>query len=137
MSERRDSCLAGNGESAWGIFRRPARLFAPGGFFETELLNPIANLIAIEAEQRGGPGVIPARTGQRLDDQLAFHLLEAEALIGQIVVPRCRSPRNRHWKVLRFEPVAVGEKHRSLDGVSQFPDVARPPVSTKQFQRRR
>src|SRR6185436_19681400 len=35
----------------------------------------------------------------------------------------------------RFQPLAICQEHRALDGISQFADVAWPPVSAKQVER--
>src|SRR5216110_2546011 len=54
-----------------------ARLFAPGGFFQAELLHAVADLIAVQTEQRCGLRVVPAGAPERLHDELPLHQLEA------------------------------------------------------------
>src|SRR5688500_6938988 len=61
-----------------------AGLFPLCGFFQPELLNPIANLISVQTKQGGGPGVVPAGALERLHHELAFDRLQADALFRQL-----------------------------------------------------
>src|SRR5262245_62034810 len=46
---------------------------------ELELLDAIANLIAVQAEKRGGTGLIPAAPFECLDNERPLELFEIEA----------------------------------------------------------
>ena len=61
-----------------------ARLHA----FELELLDAIADLIAVQAEQRRGPRLVPAAALERLHDQRALELLEIDAVRRQLHTAR-------------------------------------------------
>jgi len=66
-------------------------VFGPG---EAELLDAIADLIAVEAQQRGGAGLVAAGARERLLDQAALELVEPNA-------------RRRQLEVLRHRPGAA------------------------------
>ena len=71
ITARHGRCHVVQGVKARGIFRSTWGLFAAGGLLETKLLNSMADLIAAETGQRGGPRVIPAGARQRLRDQVS------------------------------------------------------------------
>ena len=50
------------------------------GFSQLELLDAVADLIAVEAEQRRRLGLVPAAALQRLHDQRSLERLEVDAL---------------------------------------------------------
>src|SRR5688572_14238938 len=116
----------------------PALSVLQRGAFELELLDSIPNLIAIEPEHRGGPGLDPAAALERLDDQRTFELLEVDPLrrklnpFGQF---GRRASGQREVPVRQL--VALGEQHRPLDRVSQLADVARPGVGLQALHRLR
>jgi len=47
--------------------------------FEVELLDSVADLVAVQAEQRRRARLVPAGPLERLDDQRAFELFEIDA----------------------------------------------------------
>jgi hypothetical protein len=49
------------------------------GPFELELLDPVANLIAVQAEQSRRFGLIPSAALERLHDERPFELLDVDA----------------------------------------------------------
>src|SRR4051794_30948518 len=51
---------------------------------QRELLDPVADLIAVQAEQGAGARLIATRAAQRLHDQAAFELLEVDAGCRQL-----------------------------------------------------
>ena len=52
---------------------------ASRGLFELELLDPVANLIAVQPEHRGRAGVVPVAPPEGLNHQRAFELLQIDA----------------------------------------------------------
>ena len=76
--------LPGNGLARNRVVRKIPCLGAelpaarPFLHLEAELLDPVANLVAIEAEQRRRPRLVAARPVERLDDELPLELLEVE-----------------------------------------------------------
>ena len=99
------------------------------GLGEAELLDAVADLIAVQAEQRRRPRLVAAAALERLDDQAALELLEIDALGRQ----RDRRAPPCAWPPAPGSPVgsshvALGEQHGALDGVAQLADVARPAV---------
>src|SRR6266542_6630909 len=70
--ENRDLCLCV--EFPCPPWLRHSRLF------QLELLDAIADLIAVQPEQGGRPRLIPSTAFERLDHQRAFELLEVDAV---------------------------------------------------------
>src|SRR5687767_14329185 len=48
-------------------------------FFELELLDPVTNLIPVQAQERGGARLVPAGPLERLNEQRSFELFEIDA----------------------------------------------------------
>jgi Histidine kinase-, DNA gyrase B-, and HSP90-like ATPase len=65
-----------------GLVRKPLNHQRLRGRFlthrEAELLDPIANLIAIEAQERCRPGLFPATSAKRLHHEASFELLQVD-----------------------------------------------------------
>ena len=55
---------------------------------ELELLDAIADLIAVHTEQRGGARLVPSAPLERLHDERALELLEIDAVRRQLQRPR-------------------------------------------------
>ena len=51
---------------------------------QLELLDPVADLIAVQAEQRGRARLVPAAALERLDDERPLELLEVDAVRRQL-----------------------------------------------------
>src|SRR3989442_15825293 len=103
------------------------------GFGETVLLDARIELRACEAEELGRTGLVVPRLRERPDDERAFDLLEVDAAsrqrrhrgrVGRLLRLNSRSDR----QVLGADRTAVGEDHRTLDGVAQLTHVAGPVV---------
>src|SRR5215207_2588487 len=54
------------------------------GFLEVKLLDPITDLVAVQAEQPRRAGLVPAGALERLDDQRSFELFEVDARRRQL-----------------------------------------------------
>ena len=93
---------------------------------EAELLDPVAHLVAVDAEQLRRLGLVAAGALERLHEQLPLDLLEVDAFGRQPELGRRHAARQR--EVLRLELAAVDQQHRALDGVAQLADVAGPLV---------
>src|SRR4249919_2903809 len=92
---------------------------------EAELLDAVPHLVAIDAEELPRLRLIPAGSLERLDKQLPFDLVEADALGRQFEFGgRDRSCQRR--EVTWLEPLVLDEQHRPLDRVAHLADVARP-----------
>ena len=64
------------------------------GSLQSKLLDPVANLVAIHAQQRRGLGLVPAGALERLDDERALELLEIDAAGRQLdAIPQAAAPR--------------------------------------------
>src|SRR5262245_51098791 len=121
-----DYCAVGTKKS------RPARrALLPRdrvGALERELLDPIADLVAIEAQERGGLGLVPAGAFERLNHQRPLELLEVETGGRQLDLaakPDATDGAAR-GEVLDREHRVLRQQHRALDGVPQLADVAGP-----------
>ena len=72
---------------------------------EPEFLDPVANLIAVEAEQGRPPGLVAAPPLERLNDEAALELLEIDAL-----------GRERQPAATGAAPVSAGKSAGSSHG---------------------
>src|SRR5712691_8506007 len=63
--------------------KTPAHLRA-AGFLELKLLDPVANLVPVQSQERGGTCLVPTGPLERLNEQRAFELLEIDAGGGEL-----------------------------------------------------
>src|SRR6187399_2742047 len=63
---------------------RDGVLESGGDALKLELFDPIADLIAVQAQQLRCAGLVPAAPVERLHDEGAFQLLEIDAVGGQL-----------------------------------------------------
>src|SRR5690349_168731 len=75
---------------------------------QSELLDPVAHLIAIDTEQTSRVGLIPVGAIQRLQKEIAFDLFEIEPVGRQLEAGRTRPARQRR-KVLGGQPFVLDE----------------------------
>src|SRR5271165_2333938 len=100
------------------------------------LLQLVVQRLQTDAENFRGPGFIVAGRFQSLEDE---HLLgffdggaDAEAdRIGIVGRGAQRSLAESRWQMLGLNDSAVANDHRSLDGVAQLANVARPGVGVE------
>src|SRR5687768_5019433 len=104
---------------------------------EAELLDPIADLVAIQPEHRAGFGLIAAAAPQRLDQQAALELLQIDTGRGQLELVPGADRRGQRGEIAGIEAIAIGQEHGALDHVAQLAHVAGPAVSLQQRIRRR
>ena len=71
---------------------------------QAELLDAVAHLIAVDAEQLGRLALVSAGALERLHQQLAFDLFEVDALRRQSKLCRLNGPRQRR-EVRRLERI--------------------------------
>src|SRR5688572_28945930 len=101
---------------------------------ETEFLDAVPDLVAVDAEKLCRLGLISVRALERLDEQLAFDLLEVETL--RLQLERGGGDRaGQGGEIVGYEALAIVEQHRALAGVFQLADVARPMILIEQFRR--
>src|SRR6185369_10078835 len=75
--------------------------------FELELLDAVADLVAVQAEHAGGLGLVPSAPFERLDHQRAFELLEIDARRRQVdLFGQARGGGRSHREVRKRQPVA-------------------------------
>src|SRR6185503_9200050 len=91
------------------------------------LLDAIAHLISIDAEQMTGLSLVATGTLKRLNEQLPLDSLEIDALRGQPEDGRRRGARYGN-EILHTEQAVVGEQHCAFDGVAKLANVARPAI---------
>jgi hypothetical protein len=89
---------------------------------KAELLDPVADLIAIEAEQLRGLAVVPVTAFQCLHKELALDLLHLHSFRWRPELRRHRG-RARELKVVEFDPLVSGQQHGPLDRVAQLADI--------------
>src|SRR5690242_8447014 len=75
---RRGSCEAGISSQSPGKFKDEDALLLRGAL-QLKLLDAIADLIAIQPEQRRGFRLVPTGSLERLDDKRTFELFEIDA----------------------------------------------------------
>src|SRR5205823_11554497 len=130
--------ISDRGEKFLLASRSPSRL-ALSDFrllpFELELLDAVANLIAIEPEQRGRARLVPAAALERLHHKRALELLELDAVRRQLHALGQPNAGAGERKVFIAELLALGEQHRALDGVAQLADIAGPAVTLQALHR--
>src|SRR5258705_8268317 len=141
--EQRTAGVCGVTQSCWAI---PSRLLRTAQRLreEAEALQTRVELGAAETEGDRGAGLVALRAPERLEDRLLLDL-------GQRLDDRWRArdggrPGQAHSRGRRAradpevgggdEP-SIGEDERSLDGVLQFTDVARPAVRQEEIARLR
>src|SRR5687768_15238581 len=96
---------------------------------EPELLDAIADLIAVHTEQCGGARLIPSGPLKGLHDERALELLEVDAVRRQFnALGETGRSTGRKRKIAIGQLVAIGQQHRALDGIAELADVARPAV---------
>src|SRR5678816_4095530 len=99
------------------------------GTFQVELLDAVADLIAIEAQQSGCARLVPLGPLERLDDQGAFELIEIDSVGRKFhTVAEPYGPWPADGEVVGLQHVTVRKQHRALDRVPEFADVPGPPV---------
>ena len=96
------------------------RLFGVG-FLQAELLDAIANLIAMQTEERGRPRLVAAGAFERLHHQALLHFLEVHAF-GRQLEPavargrpcdaRCAGCRSRPAAAVRFRTSSTARSTR-------------------------
>src|SRR5262245_35286523 len=97
--------------------------------FELEFLDAIADLIAIEAEQRRRFRLVPAAPFERLHDQRPLELFQLDPRCRQLHAFGDSGDARPAWReLIRVQLVAFGEKHRAFHDIPQLADVAGPPV---------
>src|SRR5688572_23743079 len=79
---------------------------------ETELLDPIADLIAIHAEKACRLRLIAAGAPQRLHHQTAFQLLETHPRRRQVEDVAARGGRRQGAEIADVEPAVLAQQHR-------------------------
>src|SRR5579871_1693061 len=110
------------------IVKRPNLLALP----QPELLQPVADLIPVHAEQRRGAGLIAAGPLEGLDDELLLERFEVQPLGRQVKWPAAgpgpRAGDLQRLEVSRFERVLFAQEDGALHEVAQLTHVAGPPV---------
>src|SRR4051794_11967889 len=92
-----------------------------GGALEPKFLDTIADLIAIQPEQRGGLRLVPSSAIERLDDKRPFELFEIQSAgrqLYRLAEPHGDGAAGR--KIVRVEHRPVRQQHRALDRIAQF-----------------
>ena len=102
---------------------------------ELELLDTVADLIAIDAQQGCRARLVPTAALERLHHKRPFELLEIDAMRGQLHPLADAKPRTGERKVRVGQLVALGKQHGALDGVAQLTDVTRPAVRLQPLHR--
>src|SRR5687768_4153516 len=92
---------------------------------QAELLDPVTDLVTIQAEQVSSPRLVAASAVERLHDKLPFHVFQVHTITWK--PKRQRPPGTHHWRDgIRDDPVAVHQHHRALNHVPQLTDVSWP-----------
>jgi hypothetical protein len=89
---------------------------------KTEFLDPIPDLIAIEAQQLRGLALVSMTALEGLHQELALNLLHVHPFRWQAELRR-HCGRAREVEIIGFDPLVSGEQHRPFDRVAQLTDV--------------
>src|SRR5687767_12609852 len=103
-----------------GVRRSPTRgapAFRGDLGLEAELVEPVTDLIAVDAEQLRRLCLIAAGALQGLRQQLPLDVLEIDAFGRQAELRRGDGAGQRR-EVIRLEPLLVDQQHCPLDGVA-------------------
>src|SRR5262245_6615601 len=96
---------------------------------ETEFLDAIPHLVAIDAQKLPCMCLVALRALERLDQQLPLDLFEIDATSRQLKLLRAACSPHQAREVARFEPVTIHEQHGALDRVAKLADIPRPSVA--------
>jgi hypothetical protein len=95
---------------------------------EAELLDPVADLIAIESEQRRRARLIPAGTLQGLNHEVAFEAFEIDAGWRQVHFSASATAHVWKCKVPRVQKLTVGNEHGAFENRPELANIPRPRV---------
>ena len=104
---------------------------------EAELLDPVPNLVAIQAKQCPGTGLVAGAAPKRLNQQTSLQPLEVDSPGGQLELVAGADCRSEGREIMGIQPIAVREQHGPFDDVAKFPHVARPSIALQQRVRGR
>src|ERR1051325_11392656 len=93
---------------------------------EAVLLERVEERLVGQPEETRGAGAVAGRHLQRLREQVALELLEAEAARRKLEAAATRLRLAHHLGRQVFEPRAAvfGEQHQPLDGIGELAHVA-------------
>jgi hypothetical protein len=104
------------------------------GCRESELLDAVSDLIAIDAKQLRRLRLVAASAFERLCQELSFYVLEVDALRRKLKLQGRHGSRQRR-EVMPLEPFALHQQHCTLDGVAQFANVPGPRAVLQHLRR--
>ena len=103
---------------------------------QRELLDPVSDLIAIQAEQLRRRAFIATAPPKRLNNQIALECLQVDAP-GRQLEPAASDATVDDRKVCRFQVIAVRQQHRALSCIPQLANIAGPVILLEQRARGR
>src|SRR5688572_21955277 len=101
---------------------------------ESELLDAVADLVSVDAEELSGLGLISIGPFESLHEELPLDLLEVQAFGWELDRRRADGSRERR-EIVGLEPLTFYEQHGPLDRIPQLSDVARPLILLEQLER--
>ena len=97
---------------------------------QAKLLDPVADLIAVEAQQGPRSCLVAAAASQGLRYQASLESFEIDTRRGQLELVAGSRLSAECREIAGIETVTVRQQHRSFDDVAKFPHVAGPPVAS-------